>query len=723
MKTLLNIIIFLYLPLLLIAQDSKITGRLLDINQDPVIGANVYLTGTILGSSTDAKGEFSILNVPAGKFTLTIAMIGYQQKDTTLNISSGDLINIGTIILTDIPLQSQPIVVTASKYEQNIQDIPLSISTISAQEINYRNSTRVDEALKYVSGVNMNRDQVNIRGSNGYSYGTGSRVMLLIDGVPYITGDTQGLIFESIPVNKIERVEVQKGAGSALYGSNALGGVINVLTKPINDKREINVKLYGGLYDSPYYEEWEWSENTRYMHGLRIDYSQKIKSTGIMLSMSRDEDDNHKKNAWNLRYNISGKLEFDISSFDLLTVSGNYMDQRRENFLYWKDLNNALLPSDDQLGDRISTQRYYIASTYRKILHDKQYYKLSVIWNHNSFTDNIGVSGNHSNSEYANLEFQYNISVDKHFFTFGITPTFNAVSSDIFGSRKGQSIAGYVQDEINFDEKWQISPGLRFDYYDLEDLGRNTSVNPKFGVVFKPKNGTAVRASLGSGFRAPSVAEAFSSTTAGGLTVKPNPDLKPESSISAEIGWNQFYSTNMFADAAVFYNYFWDLIEGQFITVEEANYIRFDNVTEARIFGVEINYNWQIIPNKFLYHFGYTYINSKDIATGETLKYRPEHLFYTDGKYRLGSVWIGVDYRYISRFDEIDDTFAKIIQDADARVPVHVLDLRFMTDFKLSSLPLTISFQINNILQYNSADLIGALSPIRNYVLTMETNL
>ena len=86
MKTLLNIFICLYLPFLLVAQDAKISGRLVDQEQKPVIGANVYLKGTFLGSASDDKGDFEIMQVPDGRFTLLIAMIGYQQKDTTLLI-------------------------------------------------------------------------------------------------------------------------------------------------------------------------------------------------------------------------------------------------------------------------------------------------------------------------------------------------------------------------------------------------------------------------------------------------------------------------------------------------------------------------------------------------------------------------------------------------------------------------------------------------------------
>ncbi len=678
-----------------------------------------------MGVPSDASGKFRINQLPAGQFILKFSMIGYEQKDLNIVIHSGDTLDVGQIVLKETALLSQPIVVTASKYEQNIQDIPLSISTVTAQEINYRNSTKVDEALKYVSGVNMNRDQVNIRGSNGYSYGVGSRVMLLIDGIPYITGDSQAMIFESVPVNQIERVEVQKGAGSALYGSNALGGVINILTKPIREEQKIDIRFYGGVYDKPYFEEWKWSDKTRFLHGLHVNFSQKINDFGLSIGVSKDENDSHRKNDWNRRYNLSAKFEYDFSPFSKLTVYGNYMDQKRENFLYWKNLNNALVPADDQIGEQVDANRYHISATFRQVFSNTQYYKVSAIWYHNHFKDNIGLNGNESDADNFNIDFQYNIKLHSHFLTFGLSPTHNGVSSDIFGSRNGYNLAAYIQDEINLSEIWQLSAGLRYDFFSMEEMDSDQSINPKLGIVVKPYAGAAFRASVGSGFRAPSMAEAFTSTAAGGLLVLPNPDLKPETSISSEIGWNQFFGENVFTDVAIFYNYFWDLIEGGFEQNEDQteNYLQFNNVTEARVYGFEVNLNWQIINNRLYSHFGYTYTNPHDIDLGTDLRYRPRHIFYSDVRVHLASFVLGVDYRFLSRYENIDDTFAQIIPDAGERVPIHVVDIRLSKDLLIGSTPLSLSLQLNNLLQYNYVDVVGTIAPIRNYVLTLETNL
>lgn len=717
--------IALLLPVILTAQSSRIAGQLIDSEQQPLPGANIYLEGTILGSASGDEGRFVIANVPPGKFLLKISMIGHRQVDTLLTVGSGSEIDLGRIILPEIPLQSQPIVVTASKYEQNLQDVPLSIATVSAQEISFRNTRTVDEALRYVSGVSLNRDQVNIRGSNGYSHGVGSRVMLLIDGVPYITGDTQGITFSSIPVNRIDRIEVQKSAGSTLYGSNALGGVINILTKPISENRDMRIRVYGGLFDSPYHSQWEWSDKSRFSSGISAEYSQKSGPIGFRVSAARDENDSHRKNDWSRRYNLSAKVEYDLTPFDLLTISGNYTDQNHENFLYWKNLDNALLPADDQVGDLIKTQRYYLAPTYRKVFGPKQFLKISAIWYRSNVEDNIIPGGNRSDSDFAYLEFQYNILLGRHFLTMGVTPTLSRVFSDMFGDRNAHTLAAYVQDEINLNSVWKLTAGIRYDYYQMRDLGSGNRFNPKLGLVYKSGESSAFRASLGSGYRAPSVAEAFTSTSAAGLVVIPNPDLKPESSVSGEVGWNRYFGTDAMADVALYYNYFWDMIEGRFISDPPrfVNSIRFENITEARVYGVEVNLNWQVIHEKLLFHVGYTWNRSKDISTEKVLKYRPEHLLYTDARLRMGQWWLGADYRYISRHEEIDDAFARIISDAQERVPVHIVDVRVSREIFPESLNLNLSFEVKNLLQYNYVDLIGSVAPIRQFLLSAEINL
>jgi len=234
------------------------------------------------------------------------------------------------------------------------------------------------------------------------------------------------------------------------------------------------------------------------------------------------------------------------------------------------------------------------------------------------------------------------------------------------------------------------------------------------GLIYKMWQGGALRGSVGLGFRAPSIAESFTSTTAGGLRVIPNLDLKPERSISYELGINQVISDRFFIDFAAFYNRFWNLIEGKFIASGD---IQFRNVTDAKITGFELNFIWSIIANLLDYRVGYTFTEPLNMSKDEYLTYRPRHLFYSNVVLQYKYFKAGVDYRFISRYDKIDEDFARIIPNAEERVPVHVLDCRISAELYM----FLISFQINNILQYHYVDLIGSIAKTRNYILTVTT--
>jgi outer membrane receptor for ferrienterochelin and colicins len=716
----------------LFSQKFSISGTIVDENGIPLSGANIFIQDANQGGSSANDGKFILVNVPYGSHTIIINVIGYKQQEIKISRQAGtDVYDLGVIQLQPLPIQSKTIVVTASKYKQNLTDVPASMSIISKDDFNYRNTITIDEALQYTPGITMNQSQVNIRGSNGYSYGVGSRVMMLVDGVPYLTGDTQEANFESIPLNQIERIEIVKGAGSALYGSNAMGGVINIISRDISPQPQLGIRMYGGFYEKPFYHEWRWSDQTRYFQGLKISYSQQIKDLGISLLASRDLDDSYKKNDWKRRSHFGSKFQYDFSPSKRLTVSTAYMDQKRGNFIYWEDLRNALIPDSSQLGQKIHSIRYHLTSTFRQVISDRSFYKISGIWFHNQFDDNIKSddfpAGNESSSDFFNFEFQYTRKMEKHTFTSGISGSYNNIESNMFGNHGGRGIAAYLQDEITVSNQWIATAGTRYDYFEIESASAGYQINPKIGIIFKPLKTTSLRSSCGTGYRGPSVAEAFTSTSITGLTVIPNTRLDPEKSISFELGYNQFWSSYIVTDLALFYNEYWDLIEGTIIPA--SNNIQFQNIAKARIYGYEFNLTWQIVPDKIDCYLGYTYVEPRDLSKDDYLSFRPRHLLHTGCTFRYSICKLGFDYRYISRYDRIDlfeqrdDSNIEIseyIDDADVRTSAHVLDLRLSADLKIADKNVRTSFQINNLFQYHYTDLIASISPIRNYVLTLD---
>jgi len=699
---------------------SMIKGIIVDENDSPIAGANVYLKGTVMGAASDEQGQFQIAGAPRGQFSLVISMIGYKMKEVRIELNV-DQLDVGPLQIDPVALQSQPIVVTASRYAQNLQDVPVSIGNVTVKELTDRNAITIDEALQYVSGITLTGDQINIRGSSGYSRGIGSRVMMLMDGIPYLTGDTRGANFESISTSEVERVEIVKGAGSALYGSSAIGGVINVINKKIEPDPFLTFRMYGGIYSDSYYPEWAWSDRSRFLAGIKFNYSNKSGPLGYRIGASHDQDDSYRQNDGMKRYHLSGALSFDISAFQELTLSATYMDQWRANFLYWKDLDNALVPPDDQLNDEVESIRWHVSGTYRHILDKDQYFSIKSIWFQNKFDDNIGaeenLTGSQSISSFWDLDVQYNHHIQNHQLTLGVEGNISNVTSNIFSDNSGQNAAFYIQDEIKWMENLQITPGLRIDYFTMDSLDDDYQINPKLGVVYKAWTASAFRLSAGRGFRAPSIAEVFTNITASGLKVIPNHDLKPERSQSIEVGYNQFFSEKYFFDFAVFYNRFWDLIEGTFTGDQE---IQFQNVTDARIVGFEFNFSLKAFKDKLTNHIGYTYVDAKDLTSNDYLIFRSRHLLYDHVRYEWHDFQFGLDYRFISAWDRIDENLSFYIEDAEARVPAHIVDLRIIYSFTFIDYKFETSLQFNNLLQYHYVDLVGSIAPTRNFVLSLS---
>jgi outer membrane receptor for ferrienterochelin and colicins len=705
-----------------VAQTGAITGRVVDARSgEGLPGVNVLVQGTLRGAATDTTGKFSIAGVRPGKYNLSFALVGYKRE-----VRSGVTINDGavtemTVQLTAVAISTEPIVVTASKREQSFQEVPASVSVMDAAGLAYRNAVTVDDALRYVSGVNMTYDQVNIRGSSGYSRGAGSRVLMLVDGIPLLTGDTGELNFESVPTGQIDRIEVVKGAASALYGSSALGGVINVLTRRVPDEPDTRLRTFGGLFAQPSYSQWVWSDRTRLQGGISASHSQHIGPLGISLYGSRVVDDSHRQNDWKKRTNLALRSDVGLSSDDVLSVTANYLDQYRGAFLYWKDLDHALQPPDAYQGETIHSRRFYTTAIYTHTMAPSAVVTTRALWYKNHWSDELGSRVDDSQSDVLRGEVQVSWTpTERHIVAFGVEGNYDRVTATIFGNHHGGGGAAYAQDEITLLEPLTLTLGARFDIQSLDSLETNSQFNPKAGLVYTPAEGTALRASVGRGFRSPSVAEAFTSTNIGGFKIVPNPALKPERSISYEVGASQVLGQTAVLDLALFQNDFWDLIETGFNSQGQG---QFSNVTRARIRGIEASSRMQFFNRGLSCDLSYTYIDPRDLTANDVLKYRHRHMFYASAIGHVGLFSLGADFRYLSQVEKIDQEFVTlgIIKDGDVVVPIKVVDLRFGADFTSAGIPLNATFNVNNLFQYYYVELIGNMAPIRNFVLTLET--
>ncbi len=691
-------------------------------NGNPLPGVNVVVQNTVLGAATDADGRFHIAGIPHGTYALSFSMIGYSRKVVTgINIVPDKTTSVA-VVLFPLPVQTGPVVVTATTHEQSLSDVPVSVNVVDSKTIMALNPTSIKDVLQYVPGVRMLEDQVDIRGYTGYSMGVGSRVLLLMDGMPLMTGDMGEIAWDMIPVDQVQRVEVVKGAASALYGSSAMGGVINVITRDIPSAPQTDYRIYSGLYDQPYYPQWKWSDKPRGMEGFYATHTQRFGNFGILAYGGYGADNGFRQNDSYNRWNGFAKMEYDFSPFEQLKLISSIVHQKKATFYYWKGLDNPLLPDPAQENAQAVTTRWNTDLMFKGFSGQSFSYSLKGEF-FSSFLryDSAGIGGTSSFANTANLEAQGTWESGDNFrLTFGAVGNIDRVIAFYYGTHLGDGAAGYMQAELNPSSDLRLDAGFRYDFQEIIGIPPWTNLSPKVGLVYSAGPATTLRASVGQGFRAPSLAELYVNESTPYLPIVPNAGVKPERSWSFEIGGTQYLSDAVMLDCALYQSNFTNLIEAGFDSTGGKLTIKFDNVTRARVQGAEIDLKTDLFERHLRLDFGYTYTWPIDLTTGQFLRYRSRHMFYSSATFNYDGFSAGIDFRYISKMLRIDDLLQSFIPNWNAQVPIEIFDARASVDMARLGIPVTLGFQVNNLFQYNYVELPGNLGPIRNFVVSLE---
>ncbi|MBI2793414.1 MAG: TonB-dependent receptor [Ignavibacteria bacterium] len=712
-----------------LAQVGTINGFVTDREDgSPLAGVSIGIEGTQLGAITNSSGRFVLRYVPIGKISIKATLIGYEPTSVTAFIKDDGSIEV-VLTMLQTSIKTGEIIVSANKTVQNVQDVPISVSTVNQRELTQRNVTRLDEALRYVSGVNVVRDQISVRGTSGFAFGVGSRTMVLLDGFPVLSGDNGDVKFEVMPVADVERIEVIKGAGSALYGTGALGGVVSMFTESPKEGMHINARVYGGAYTEPRYGEWKYRTTVPTQWGADLRATQTIDKFSINLSGGIRSDESYRQFDRSLRGFGWGKVQWKPVDKAKLTVATLFSESNVENFIYWKDLRNATRPPPAQdLNERLWTQKIAVFGEWMQLIDSKTSLTIRPGMYRTRFenrVDNAALDSNQSIAYAWNVDGHITHSFSEVFTaTSGISGKINAVRADVYGNQLQTLFSAFTQGEYTFDNSMIITAGLRADREETYSLPAQLEFSPKLGMSWKLLDALHIRASVGRGFRAATIAERYANIKYGPFDVKPNPNIKPETSWSAELGMR--YSTTEWLipielDAAVFDNELYDLIEPTFAFDDPNVPIQFTNVTRARIFGMELTAR-AMVSKDIAIASGITAMLPKDLILNETLKYRNNILWYTLGSWTpFESLEFQAEYRFQSRVQNIDNRLVLFIPDAGARVAAHVVDLRlFWTIRNWYSQTIRIGLVGRNVFDYYYTEAVANLSPARSVVIQFE---
>ncbi|MFQ5823468.1 MAG: TonB-dependent receptor domain-containing protein [bacterium] len=692
-----------------------VVGRVLDANTNEGLpGANVQIENTVLGASTNVHGAFMIKRVPYGNYTFRVSMIGYRTKYVpNVKVSVGDTAFV-MVRLVETPIEIDPIVVTASKWQQEAENSPATVEVLTAKEILYRNPIRIEDALETAAGVQIIQQNVNIRGSDGYTFGVGSRVLVLIDDVPVMNSDFGAVNWFMISPADVERAEVVRGAGSALYGSSAMGGVINFITRGPTPRRRTYIRTVIGSYDNPHEKQWIFSDQLLDFNRQDITHSRQIGNLGLRISAGRSVSDGFVQNGDYERYNLSAKLIYSFINGSKLTLFGNYMHDESGVFVSWKDQDEALLVPEGE-EDKRQTQngvtlfgKYTLPISSKATLEFRTYFNRFLLGTQFSrfaeFSPALGLGG----VIQGNFIPFHSLSI-----VYGSEFKFDKVRSDstLYGQRDAILGAPYIQLDWKFLRNFNLTLGGRYDRYEiysdpnaaLGDPRLYDHFSPKVGLNYHPFKNTTLRGSISNGFKFPIVAQLFLEFDGPGFKFLSNPTLRPEESWTYEVGFRHKLTPTWFIEVNGFYTNVDDLIEAE---PQFSGDVKFINIKKARIPGIEFVMNGRWWNNRLGLKANFLYMNPKDLGLDELLRYRQKFVSFIAPSLRFGNIELQLDFKYASAQERYS------LPGIHQLVPQRVFDSRIF--FYLNQFTLFVG--VNNIQNYNYTLRDHSLEEIRNFV-------
>lgn len=644
---------------------------------EPLPFAHVQIAGTQSGMACDEDGRF-VIHTSHGSRTLLVSYIGYL----TGEFIAEDAEPMEIKLLPASALSSE-VVITASQRSQYIHLAPASIAVVSQKEITERQIATFDQAFEQVTGIEVTRSSgsnvqaFSIRGASEVAGGgIGNRVLLLIDGRPAISPESGGALWNLVPMGAIERIEVVKGAYSSLYGSSAMGGVVNVITRTPASEPSTHVHINYGMYNrAPRYTGY-----TRIGDFNTVSYSRSHASGrfSYLLDLARRQDDGHREKSGYTLYNGFTKLRYALSQHRTFHLSANLNQILNDTPASWLGPLMEYSVAPHRRDDYQNRREWNIDFQYRAIAnaHTKYESRFYFYDNYSRFTFNDDPGNDSTNINFGKQDVDRthvrarrlgNVTqLDRaigtsHYVIAGIDLKYDWIDgvpdTVLYGMHQAVSTGIYVQDEATWG-KLTATAGVRYDYYGIVSQFSECNVSPKLSALYSISENLSFRMLLAQAFRNPSIAERFIKfEQGGGLRFVPNPDLRAERLVfSAEAGSRIRLSPRFDIDAAVFYNRYRDLISYQQVATQDLTLVfRVINLTHAVMQGAECMLRYTI-PGKASVQAGYTYLDARDTSPGrfnDALAYKVRHTlqFSATGYYKR--LTANVNGRYRSAIEEV----------------------------------------------------------------------
>lgn len=677
-KSAILLIIIFYTPFIIFSQkpktDANVVGHVVDAKGQHIPFATVRFLGTTIGSSTDKTGHFQLINVPVGDYTVQAQFLGYKAHSVEITTALSHTLEI-KFILEEDALGLDEVVITGDRNETNRRGSATIVNAITPKLFSTIQSATLSEGLNFSPGLRMEANcqncgftQVRMNGMEGpYS-------QILINSRPVFSGLAGVYGLELIPSNMIERVEVIRGGGSALYGSNAIAGTINLILKdPINNSFEFgaNSGLIGiGLEGAG---EPAWDHNLTFNSSLTTsDAKGGMSLYGYYRNRQAFDANNDSFSELSAIKNITvgsrlyhrignrAKLIADIFSINEERRGGDKMEYLPHMTGITEALGHQIL--NGALTFEMFFREYDLFSVYASVqgVSRKSYYGANMSLSDYGKTDDLSYT----------LGSQYNANLGKSKLTGGIEYIYSKLEDNKMGypdlenaswnpddsslyipyidntlisEQSSKTIGVFAQYEINWN-RLQLSAGARFDHYEINDMASGYSnkngsvVSPRLSIKYDIRKFLQARLSYSQGYRAPQIYdEDLHIETSGSRQVihENDPNLKQETShsIMASLDMNKELgngSLGLLAEG--FYTRLNDAFVNEIGTPDDHGtviYLRTNAEGGARVMGINLELNW-VPSSKLNLISGFTLQNSE---YDEVQEFDEKHFFRTPNDY------------------------------------------------------------------------------------------
>ncbi|HNW98590.1 MAG TPA: TonB-dependent receptor [Bacteroidales bacterium] len=702
--------IFFLLPLFGITQSGQktiITGTVFDANDNaPLFNASIVLKNKNIGTASDKNGNFSLPGIETGTYILNVSFLGYQSVQKKVEVKNEPSIHV-KIFLKDTSFTSRELEIIANR-EKDILDQSNRVSIISAKSITTIPAQNINGIINYSSGINSS----NISGifsskaivtMRGLPSNDQSRTLVLLDGIPLNKSDEGSVNWNMINKNNIEEIKIIKGPGSAKYGSGAMGGVIELISKKPSKKLEGNIITEYGTFNT-------MSSNINLAGIIKPDSSKDFfywgitgfgrKSDGYITlpEQYRTIDDTTVEPTFLKEINASLKTGYSFRKNQNIELQLSYYDDMRGNGFKVFDYYGAYQQHQTYNGTarysgnfgyfKWNTNVYNITENYHRIY---EYMKEMTyqLYEANSEREDRGGAVDVSFLKYKKHEISGGLSC-KYGRVDG-SDTYYTSTDIIRNAGKMDSYALYLQDQVNLlNDKAQVNAGLRYDFANFHD-GLFTIDDPSYSIIFyenfedasmpsKHWNALCPRfsaqykfsktsrayISIAKGFRAPILDDMCRTGKKHGGFKVANPDLKPELITTYETGGDMELMKNFKANASVYYSVGHDFMyytsTGDSVNVGYARVPIFkkQNIGKVELYGTEVEFKYNLNDSLNIFaNYTYTHaqiiedniLNSKvdSNLTGKYLTDIPDHTASAGITWRNKIVNTSVLFKYIGK--------------------------------------------------------------------------